>query len=527
MNTALASAIPAGNTPAAAKPSGPPGAIPFSGRLAVGLLGVLLAAMMAGLDNRVPELTLLDLRGHLGWGADSASWLNTAYSAGELVAMPFSTWFAITLSLRRFLIAMVGAAITIAAILPWIHNLPLMMVLRAFQGLFSGALIPLLMMSALRFLPPPIRLHGLALYALTATFSPNIALWLGAQWLDHLQDWHWVFWHVIPVGLLAICCVAWGIPKMPTAFPRFRQGNWAGCALGAVGLSLLVVGLDQGTRLDWFNSPLITASLIGGACITTLFLITEWFHPTPFMRLQLLERRNLGVNFSVFLGLLIVMTGAVGFPAEMLSAMHTFRLEQTASLGLIVGLPQLVLGPLVALLLYRKWADARITYALGLGCMALACWMGSGITEVWMVHQFVGAELLQMIGQPLAVISALFLGTSVVQPMEGPYVAGIINTIRAFGTVFGGALISRLMTVRGNFHKEMLLDQLGHNQAVHSVHDFSQLASNIAEQAEILASADIYRIFAVIALVLIPVVLSLQYIPAPKIVPPPAPPSKQ
>lgn len=527
MTASIAPAIPAGNSHAAAKPSAPPGVIPFSARLAIGLLGVLLAAMMSGLDNRVPELTLIDLRGHFGWGADSASWLNTAYSAGELVAMPFSTWFAITLSLRRFLIILVSVVISIAAILPWIHNLPLMIGLRGVQGLFSGALIPLLMMSALRFLPPPIRLHGLALYALTATFSPNIALWLGAQWLDHLQDWRWVFWHIIPVGLLAICCVAWGIPKMPTALPRFRQGNWPGFFLGAAGLSLLVIGLDQGTRQDWFHSPLITASLISGGGITALFLASEWFHPTPFMRLQLLERRNLGVNFSVFFGLLIVMTGAVGLPAEMLAAMHTFRLEQTASIGLIVGLPQIILGPLVALLLYRKWADARITYGLGLACMAAACWMGSSITEIWMVHQFLFAELLQMIGQPLAVISALFLGTSVVQPMEGPYVAGIINTIRAFGTVFGSALIGRIMTVRGNFHREMLLDQLGSNQAIHSVHSFSQLASAISGQAEILAGADIYRIFAILALLLIPVVLNLKYIPAPKIVPPPAPPLKQ
>lgn len=144
-----------------------------------------------------------------------------------------------------------------------------------------------------------------------------------------------------------------------------------------------------------------------------------------------------------------------------------------------------------------------------------------------MVHQFVGAELLQMIGQPLAVISALFLGTSVVQPMEGPYVAGIINTIRAFGTVFGSALIGRIMTVRGDFHREMLLDQLGSNQAIHSVHSFSQLASAISGQAEILAGADIYRIFAILALILIPVALNLKHIPAPKIVPPPAPPLKQ
>lgn len=527
MNTAAIHTPPAAAMPPAAArasgPQAPAGPIPFTGRLALGMLGVLLAAMMAGLNNRVPGLGLADIRGHLGWGQDEASWLGTAYSAGELVAMPFTTWFAITFSLRRFLLAMLMAVLAIALILPWVQDLHLLIVLRALQGLFSGSLIPLLMMSALRFLPPPIRLHGLALYALTATFAPNVALWLGAEWLDHFEDWRWVYWHIIPIAVLAAALIAWGIPKMPAALPRFRQANWAGCALGVVGLSLLVAGLDQGTRLDWFNSPLIVQCLGYGALLTTLFLLSEWFHPAPFMRLQLLARRNLGVNFCVFFGLLVAMTGAVGLPALALGQLQAFRLAQTAPIGLIVGLPQLVLGPLVAMLLYRKWIDARHVYACGLLCMAAACWLCSGITAEWMVHQLIGAEILQAIGQPMAVISALFLGTSVVQPMEGPFVAGIINTIRAFGTVFGGALISRLMTLRGSFHGEILLDQLGRSPALNDIGNTSQLAATIMEQAEVLAVADIYRIFAGVFLLLVPVALCLQYIPAPKIVPPPGP----
>jgi DHA2 family multidrug resistance protein len=203
MNAAVIHAAPQGAAPAEKKPTAlpaPSAPIPFTSRLAIGMLGVLLAAMMSGLNNRVADLSLVDIRGYLGWGLDDASWLSTAYSAGELVAMPFTTWFAITFSLRRFLIAMIAAVMAIATILPWVHNLDLLIVLRALHGLFSGSLIPLLMMSALRFLPPPIRLHGLALYALTATFAPNVALWLGARWLDHFEDWRWGYWYIVPAA---------------------------------------------------------------------------------------------------------------------------------------------------------------------------------------------------------------------------------------------------------------------------------------------------------------------------------------
>src|SRR3546814_8999680 len=67
-------------------------------------------------------------------------------------------------------------------------------------------------------------------------------------------------------------------------------------------------------------------------------------------------------------------------------------------------------------------------------------------------------QTLQAFGQPMAVVSLLFLCTSVVHPSEGPYVSGNINTLRALGSVFGGAVVGQLVTVRQRFHAEMLLD---------------------------------------------------------------------
>jgi MFS transporter, DHA2 family, multidrug resistance protein len=167
-----------------ARGTSPPVPIAFDFRLGVGLFGILLAAMMAGLNNRVVGLCLPDIRGQLGWGLDEASWISTAYSAGERVAMPFAAWFSITFLLRRFHLSILALVMATAVVLPLVHNLHIFIALRALQRFFAGGLIPRLMLAALRFLPPPIRLHGLALYALTATFAPNVALSLGAEWVD-------------------------------------------------------------------------------------------------------------------------------------------------------------------------------------------------------------------------------------------------------------------------------------------------------------------------------------------------------
>src|SRR3546814_2354457 len=68
--------------PTAAPPAPAAAAAPPK-RAIAGLVGILIAAMMAGLNNRVGALALADVRGALGFGLDDASWLTTVYSAGE------------------------------------------------------------------------------------------------------------------------------------------------------------------------------------------------------------------------------------------------------------------------------------------------------------------------------------------------------------------------------------------------------------------------------------------------------------
>ncbi len=493
---------------------------PFNTRLAIGLTGIFLAAMMAGLNNRVASLALADIRGALGFGLDEASWLNTVYAAGELIAMPFAAWFAITLSLRRFHLAMLALCALFALMLPFVHNLTLLLILRALQGLTGGALIPLLMMAALRFLPPPIRLHGLALYSMTATFSPNLAIWFAGQWTDQLFDWRLIYWQIIPVAALSMALVSWGIPQDPLRLDRFREGNWPGLAIGATACALLTVALDQGIRLDWFNSPLIVWAMCTGIALLIVYLLTEWFHPAPFIKLQLLERRNLGLGFAIFVCLLVIMLASSLLPSQHLERLWDYRTLQSAPIGLIIGLPQLLLGPTVALLLYRKWVDARIVFAVGLALIAYACFLGAQLTSEWIWEQFVPTQLLFALGLPMTVVPLLFLGTSIVLPSEGPYVSGTVNTLRVFGTLIGSAVVGQLLVVRKRFHADMQVDRLGLlDGSLNYAGDWGELPAAINRQASVLATADAYFVLGVAALLLIPLVLYLHYIPAPDIPP--------
>ncbi|MBV8259365.1 MAG: EmrB/QacA family drug resistance transporter, partial [Paraburkholderia sp.] len=69
-------------------------------------------------------------------------------------------------------------------------------------------------------------------------------------------------------------------------------------------------------------------------------------------------------------------------------------------------------------------------------------------------------------------------------------------------------------TAREHFHSSMLVDHLGNNaliasQSIDAAHGLGELAHRIHEQAVVLTSADLYRVMACIAAVLVLLALVL------------------
>ncbi|PND33712.1 MFS transporter [Achromobacter pulmonis] len=482
--------------------------------IVVALTGILISAMAALLNNRVGALALADIRGGYGFGFDAASWITTAFSAGELIAMPFSSWFVMTLSMRRFHLWMVTACALIAAVLPFVQDLGLLIFLRFLQGLTCGALIPILLTAGLKLMPASVRLYGMSLYALTATFAPNIAIWLSGLWTDQVVDIRLVYWQIIPLCLISGLMVGFSLPREPIT--KGKPGNWLGLIFGVPALGLIVIGLDQGVRLDWFNSPLIVATLITGISLLIVYFLTEWYHPAPFIKLQILGRRNLAICPLLFACILVVLASSVALPSQFVGAVQDFRPMQTAPIALIIALPQPVLGLIVAALLYQQWMDARKLFAAGLALIALASFLGAQFTAQWNDEQFLLAQVLQAIGQPMTIVSMLFLVTSAVAPHEGPYISGVMNSMRAFGALLSSAFVGQFLALRGRFHSDTLLTHAGlASDAVPGTAQATGLGNVISQQSLVLSVADAYRVLGMLALLLIPFVLMLRYYPPP------------
>src|SRR6202162_5845048 len=177
-----------------------------------GLGGLLTAAMTSEFNDQVTSIALADVRGALGISHDSGTWIESLYVSAEIIGMAISPWLLVTFTLRRwtlFAIALCGPS---SVLIPFSPNIETIYALRLLQGLAGGLIIPLLMTTALCVLTPNIRLYGLAVFALTAPFTPALAATVAAFWTD-VVDWRFVFLQSVPLCALAGVLIWYCLPQ--------------------------------------------------------------------------------------------------------------------------------------------------------------------------------------------------------------------------------------------------------------------------------------------------------------------------
>ncbi len=426
----------------------------------IGLAGIIVAAMSVELNGSVSSLALPDVMGGLGLSHDAGLWFTSLYSSGQVLGMTLGAWWAVTVSFRRFSLFAIAFACLTTVLVPLSSNLGWLFSLRWLQGLAAGFTIPLLISVALRVLGPPIRLYGLACYALTATLFPNLSASLAGLWTDYV-GWRFVFYQAVPLDVLAALCVWYGIPSDQPKYERIRQFDWRGALLVAAGFGSLTTLLIQGDRVDWFHARWICVlALVSGVCIP-LFLLNEWFHPLPLLKLQLLGRRNFAYGCLALFTFVVISSSSSTIPISYLEQVQGYRPIDAQNISLAIASLQLILLPLMAGLLNLEWVDARWVSFAGLACILAACIGDSYLDSDWNRVQFYGWQVLQAVGAAAVVMPLLMMSTNAVKPVEGPLATANVNAPRAVAEAASTWLLTLITRLRGHFHSDRITDQLG------------------------------------------------------------------
>jgi MFS transporter, DHA2 family, multidrug resistance protein len=431
-------------------------------RPVLGIFGVLLGAMIATCTGRLISVGLADLRGALHLGVDEASWIGTAFNAAMMFIGPFSVYLGGLLGARRVLLACASAFTLISLLLPFASSLPVMLTLLVLAGLTAGTFYPLTLSFVLRSLPMRYVLLGIAMYAMDIVFTTNFATSLEAWYIDHLS-WHWIFWNSAVLTPIMMVLIYFGIPWQPMPTPKEGQPtpNWRGFLYASLGFALLYIALDQGQRLDWLNSGTIVALIISGSFLLLMTVIRRLRMPNPLINFRFLIRRNTLLLGVILIFFRFVMLATVVTIPSYLSSVKGYLPLQTGPVMLWVGLPQCICGLLAMYLL--KYIDARLILTVGFGLVAVACLMNAHLSSAWSGANFWLSQEIMAIGLAFAfnaMVGAIILEVvntgAFSRPIEVLTFAGYFQTVRLFGGQIGVAFMQHFISVREQFHSNIL-----------------------------------------------------------------------
>jgi DHA2 family multidrug resistance protein len=410
-------------------------------------------------------------------------------------------------------------------------NLQSLLIFRVMQGLAGGGMTPVAQSILAAAFPPAKRGQGFALYGIAVVVAPVVGPTLGG-WLSDNASWHWCFLINVPVGLISLVLIALIIPSSE-AKRRERARLWAqgpnfdivGFLLVATFLGALEVVLDRGQIEDWFGSPFIVSFAAISAAALIAFVPWELGRDKPLIDLRMLTGRQFGTCFVIMLatGALLIAT------TQALPQLLQEQFNYTATLaGLAISPGGLVTMAMMVVVGRLGFIQPRYLIALG-ACIACAAMVDllrlSPDADFWF---FAWSRIFLGMGLPLIFIPITTASYDGIPPAKTDQASALINLARNFGGSMGVALSQTVLARREQFHQVRLAehvgawnpfyyDTLGKVQAYLNTQGSSAAGSAVAYigrmvqgQSTILAYIDVFLALALMALLVVPLALSLR-----------------
>jgi DHA2 family multidrug resistance protein len=419
----------------------------------IAVLAAMIGAFMAILNIQITNASLLDIEGGIGTGVDNGAWISTSYLIGEIVVIPLTAYFSNVFSFRRYILvnSILFPLFSIAC--AFTHDLGSMILMRGLQGFAGGVLIPMAFTMVLTKLPKSQQPIGLAIFALSVTFAPAIGPTIGG-YLTENYGWQTIFFiNAIPSAIMAVA-LALTLEKKPMQLELLREGDWAGIATMAIGLSALQTVLEEGNKDDWFSSPFILKLSAVAVVFLVAFIWIELTVEKPLVKLRLLKQRNFGIGVAVNVLVGVALFGTVYILPQYLGQVQRYNAEQIGNVLAWTGLPQLLLIPLVPLMMKRF--DVRYIGFLGISIFAISCFMNITLSFDNAGDQFWIPNIVRAFGQALVLTPITAITTGGIAAADAAAASGLTNMLRNLGGAVGTATLGTVLTKREQFHSNII-----------------------------------------------------------------------
>jgi DHA2 family multidrug resistance protein len=302
----------------------------------------------------------------------------------------------------------------------------------------------------------------------------------------------------------------------------------------AIWLITLQIVLDKGNNADWFNAPWICWLSFVSVLSAVAFFISQVKNKESLVDLTIFKDKNYLIGTLVQVVMQAVLLASVAILPQFLQSLMGYDAYKSGLSMMPRGL-----GALSATVIYGTVAnrfDNRVMVAVGLCLIATGSWLLGGLNLQISTMNIGFPNFLFGLGLGLSMIPIITLSFATLRNDQMTNATGLQNLLKNIGGAFGTSIVATLISRGAQKHQFMLIRHLTDTTQVYAerVQAYSSaflsnfdpatatymgkglVYKQLMLQSNLCAFIDAFRVFAVAALIIIPLLFLLKNVEAEK-----------
>lgn len=398
-------------------------------------------------DSTIVSIANPAIMKHFGVGINEVIWVTSSYLLSYAVLLLLTGRLGDRFGPKNLFLLGLAVFTLSSAWCGFADSISSLILARVVQGIGGAMLTPQSMAVITRIFPPQQRGTAMGIWGASAGVAMLVGPLAGGLLVDNL-GWQWIFFINLPVGVIGFIMAYINVPKLETHQHKF---DWLGVILSAVGMFLLVFGIQEGETYDWgtiTGSITVWQVIAAGVLFMTAFIYWQTKNRNePLLPLGLFKDRNFALA-NAGISMMGLVVSSMVIPLIFFSQIVLgYTPTQSALLMLPMALLVIPFAPMFGKLISKhnpKWFI--------FGGFALF-----GLSEIIYSLMFQPGQSWALLIIPSAIMgiaqAAIWgpLGTVAIRNLplhQAGAGSGVYNTTRQIGSVIGSAAISALVTAR-------------------------------------------------------------------------------